>query len=96
MEVSIQHKKLGVKATVRSLCQRDLEAFGAAITKEDLGSASQRMGANVRAALQAGWFIELEPALTADQVVSQPPAVIRLLGGFVETIYREVTEIPPE
>ncbi len=96
MDVTIDHKKLGVHAEIKDLRQRDLEAFGAVIAREDLGSASQCNGANVRAAIQAGWFKDLTPAISVDQVADQSPAVIRLLGSFVEAVYREVTQIPPE
>lgn len=95
-EVTFEHKKLGIKATIKSLKQRDLEAFGAAISKEPKGSKSQDAGANVRAAIQAGWFTELTPVMTVEQVGDQSPAVIRFLGAYVDAVYQEVTTIPPE
>ena len=93
---TIEHKKLGVKATIRPLKQRDLESFGAALAQLPSESSSQRRGANVRAAITAGWFSEIQPAITADQVADQEPAVIKLLGDWIDQVYGEVTIIPPE
>ena len=93
---TIEHKKLGVKATVKSLKQRDLESFGAVLSQLPSESASQRRGANVRAAIIAGWFSEIQPAITADLVADQEPTVIKLLGDFIDQVYGEVTIIPPE
>ncbi len=97
MEIkTIEHKKLGVKAVIKVLTQRDLEAFGAAYSEEKTNSASQMRGANTRAAIKAGWFAELEPAIKAEEVGDQPPAVVWILGDFVDQAYREATAIPPE
>lgn len=92
---TIENKTLGVKATIKPLTQRDLESFGSAMSEEDTKSASQRRGANVRSAIRAAWFSELKPELTADIVGDQSPALIKLLGEWVEEVYREVTNIPP-
>lgn len=97
MEITIESKKLGVKATIKSLLQRDLEKFGAALAEEGvLSSGSQRRGANVRAAIQAGWFTEIEPSLSVEQVADQLPAVIVFLGTWIDLVYREVTTVPPD
>lgn len=96
MELKIEHKKLGVKATVKRLTQRDLEKFGESLALETPASASQRRGANVRAAINAGWFEGLTPAMTADEVGDQPPTVIKLLGDWIDQVYGEVTTIPPD
>lgn len=96
MEMTIEHKGLGVRATIKPLTQRDLENFSAAVVSEETRTATQRRGANLRAAIKAGWFSELDPAMTAEQVADQRPAVVRLLGEWIEAIYVEVTTIPPE
>ncbi len=97
MEITIESKKLGIKATIKSLLQRDLEKFGAALADEGvLSSGSQRRGANVRAAIQAGWFTELKPELTPETVADQLPVVIKVLGDWIDLVYREVTTIPPD
>lgn len=97
MAKNIQHKTLEVHAKLKDLRQRDLEIFGAALAEEGvLLSASQRRGANVRAALKAGWFEVLQPEMTVESVADQHPAVIKLLGEAIDTIYGEVTAIPPE
>ncbi len=94
---TIENKKLGVKATIKeNLRQRDLEAFGESRAAETGVSASQSRGANVRAAINAAWFTELTPAMTAEQVGDQIPAVVRLLGDWIDKIYVELIEIPPE
>ena len=97
MDQHVEHKTLHVKANIKdNLTQRDLEAFGAVMASESGRSASEHRGSNVRAAIIAGWFTELEPAMTADQVYDQHPAVIKLLGDWIDKVYGEVTEIPPE
>jgi hypothetical protein len=96
VERTIEHKKLGLRATIKPLRQRDLESFGAAFAPESITTASQRRGANLRAAIRAGWFTDLQPAMTADEVGDQPPAVVRYLGEFVEAVYGEVTTVPPD
>ena len=50
----------------------------------------------MRAAITAGWFSEIQPAITVDQVADQEPAVIKLLGDWIDQVYGEVTIIPPE
>lgn len=93
----VDHKTLHVKAEIKdNLTQRDLEAFGAVLASEGTVSLSQKRGANVRAAIQAGWFKELQPAMTVEQVAEQSPVVIRLLADWIDEIYDEVTTIPPE
>ncbi|MHB0922608.1 MAG: hypothetical protein ACYC3H_01410 [Bellilinea sp.] len=96
--MAIEHKKLGVKAVLKPLTQRDLEKFGEALAAEPTpaASASFRRGANVRAAIKAGWFEELTPAMTVDEVGDQPPSVIKLLGDWIDQVYGEVTNIPPD
>lgn len=96
MDKSIQHKTLEVRAKVKELKQRDLEAFGSYWMQERPTSASERRGANVRAAIQAGWFEELEPAMTVEDTYNQDPRIIRLLGDAIDQIYEEVTAVPPE
>ena len=96
VQKTIENKSLGVKATIKPLTQRDLESFGGAIAPEETKSASQRRGANVRSAIRAAWFIELKPELTAETVGDQSPALIKFLGDWVEEVYREVTDIPPD
>ncbi|HWR66069.1 MAG TPA: hypothetical protein VN364_08115 [Bellilinea sp.] len=93
---TIEHKKLGVKATIKPLKQRDLESFGAVLAQLPSASTSQRRGANVRAAITAEWFSEIQPAMTVDQVADQEPVVIKLLGDWIDQVYGEVTIIPPE
>ena len=95
MEHILEHVGLGVRARIKDLTQGDLEAFGAALVGEATDSASQRRGAYLRAALVAGWFVELVPALEAEQVIGQSPARVRLLGDWVDQIYGEVTNVPP-
>jgi len=96
MEYIIEHKKLGVRAVIKPLKQRDLEAFGAALSETPSESASQRRSGNVRAAIQAGWFSEITPPLTIEDIPDQLPVVIKLLGDFIDRVYSEVTTIPPE
>lgn len=97
MERGIEHKKMRIKAVVKRLTQRDLERFGEAISSEPPAtSASQRRGANVRAAIKAEWFETLEPAMTVDQVGDQEPAVVKFLGDWIDMVYAEVTNIPPD
>lgn len=94
---TIENKKLGVKAMIKAdLRQRDLEAFGASRSEETAISMSQNRGANVRAAIRAGWFTELKPEMSAEQVGDQTPAVICLLGDWIDDIYAELVTIPPE
>ena len=95
MAYTIEHKTLGIKATIKELTQRDLESFGNAASKYSFKSTSQMRGSNVKSAIEAGWFSELIPALTVEQVGECSPAVIRLLGDWVGLIYTEVTTIPP-
>lgn len=96
MEATIEHKGLGVRATVKALKQRDVEVFSQVLISEEVRTASQRRGANLRAAIQAGWFTELTPAMTVESVADQAPAVVRLLGEWIEAVYAEVTTVPPE
>jgi len=96
MEKTIKHKTLEVHAVIKDLRQRDLEAFGSAFMRERPTSASERRGANVRAAIQAGWFEKLDPPMTVEIVADQDPRIIRLLGDAIDDIYEEVTAIPPE
>jgi len=95
-ELTIQHKGLGIRAVMKELTQRDLENFGAALALEKMESASQRRGANLRAAIRAGWFTELEPAIAVDQVADLLPVVVKFLGEWIDLVYAEVTKIPPE
>ena len=95
MEYTIEHKKLGVKATIKSLKQRDLAAFGAAAAKYSYASMSQARGANVKAAIEAKWFLVLEPELLIDDVDNCEPSLIRFIGDWIGLVYKEVTTIPP-
>jgi hypothetical protein len=93
----IEHKGLGIRLVIQepaALKQGDLERFGDAIAVEAAQSRAQQRGANVRAAIAAGWI--LEPTWTADQVGQQKPAVIGWISGIVDATYQEITTVPPE
>jgi hypothetical protein len=93
----LTHRSMGVAAELKEpLTQGDLEAFGDALMREKLISASQRRGAYLRAAISAGWFKTLAPEMKAEEVAAQPPAVVRLLGDWLDQVHDEVTAIPPE
>lgn len=97
---SLEHPGLGVRAQVKELTQGDLERFGAAIVGEMArnpeNSTSQRRGNALRAAIAAGWFEELAPVIAVSQVNDQAPAVVALLGEWIDRLYIEVTTIPPK
>jgi hypothetical protein len=84
------------EATVKEdLTQGDLEAFGDVFDLVEVGKVNipRRNGTAFRAALTAGWLTI--PNVTAEDVATIKPDVVRWFGNKMLDLYVEVTKIDP-
>ncbi len=91
----IKNTALGIEIHVKyPITQGDMEKFGAAMLKYPGEAQSLKRGAAVRSALEAGWLPDAP--FTSEQVPDQDPSVIVVIAKAIDTIYEEITTIPPE